>query len=111
MLKYKYIEVRGVEMYKTNIKNLKDEQDREQCILNWKNKIVRHFKGDLYLVEDVAEHTETGENMVVYRALYGDCKLYVRPLNMFLEECTVENKKVYNQENRFERVVLDSVKK
>lgn len=90
---------------------LKDEENREESIQKWKKKIVKHFKGDLYLIEDIAEHTETGENMVVYRALYGDCKLYVRPMNMFLEECTIENKKAYNQENRFERVFLESLKK
>jgi len=45
----------------------------------------RHFKGNLYDVIDIAHHSETQEPMVVYRALYGEHGLWVRPLAMFLE--------------------------
>ena len=48
--------------------------------------IYRHFKGNEYLVIDVAKHSETEEPMVVYRALYGDCGLWVRPLSMWNEQ-------------------------
>ena len=48
----------------------------------------RHFKGKEYEVLAVAKHSETLEEMVVYRALYGACDVWVRPLAMFLE--TVE---------------------
>ncbi len=48
----------------------------------------RHFKGNLYELVDVARHSETQEPMVVYRALYGEHGLWVRPLDMFFE--TVE---------------------
>ncbi|AWK51594.1 DUF1653 domain-containing protein [Clostridium beijerinckii] len=51
-----------------------------------KGKIIRHFKGDLYLLIDIAEHTETGEKMVIYKALYGECGVYARPINTFLSE-------------------------
>lgn len=43
----------------------------------------RHFKGNDYKVLALAEHTETGEECVVYQALYGEGKIYVRPLDMF----------------------------
>lgn len=64
--------------------------------------VYRHFKGNLYLVEDIAYHSETEEKMVVYRALYGDYKLWCRPYQMFLEE--IDHKKYPNisQKYRFE---------
>lgn len=45
----------------------------------------RHYKGNLYQLIEVAHHSETGEAMAVYRALYGERGLWVRPLLMFLE--------------------------
>ena len=50
----------------------------------------RHYKGNEYLVIGLAHHTETEEPLVVYRALYGECGLWVRPAAMFCE--TVEFK-------------------
>lgn len=58
----------------------------------------RHYKGNEYEVLGVAKHTETLEEMVVYRALYGDGQIWVRPVEMFLEEVEREGKKV----SRFE---------
>ncbi len=51
--------------------------------------LYRHYKGNLYLVHGVAVHAKTGEHLVVYRPLYGDFRLTVRPETMFLEEVDV----------------------
>ena len=64
--------------------------------------IYRHFKGGLYLVEDVAYSSETEEKMVIYRALYGDNKLWCRPYDMFLEEVDHEKYPNIEQKYRFE---------
>ncbi len=52
----------------------------------------RHYKGNLYEVIDIARHSENLEEMVIYRALYGDFGLWVRPLKMFIEEVEVDGK-------------------
>lgn len=59
-----------------------------------------HYKGKFYEVIDIARHSETMEEVVVYRALYDDFGLWVRPLTMFLEDVEVEG----NLRKRFEFV-------
>jgi hypothetical protein len=54
----------------------------------------RHYKGQRYEVIDVAQHSETREWVVVYRALYGERGLWVRPLDMFTESVEVDGKTV-----------------
>ena len=68
------------------------------------NGIYKHFKGKYYLVIDVGFDSETKEKMVVYRRLYDDMSLWVRPLDMFLSE--VDHVKYPNvtQKYRFELV-------
>jgi hypothetical protein len=54
----------------------------------------RHYKGNFYEVIGVARHSETGEKLVVYRCLYEDRSLWVRPLGMFIENVIVDGRKV-----------------
>ena len=64
--------------------------------------VYRHFKGKMYQVVDVAKHSETLEEYVVYRQLYGEGKLWIRPLSMFLEPVDREKYPDCPQEYRFE---------
>lgn len=74
--------------------------------------IVRHFKREtirnpgindyLYEIFGLAEHTESKENMMIYRALYGSRKLYARPLDMFMSEVDHNKYPSIQQKYRFE---------
>jgi hypothetical protein len=62
-------------------------------------RVYKHYKGDLYIVEGIAKHSETLEDMVIYRQLYDKGKPWARPLKMFLEPV---DKPGVTQKYRFE---------
>ena len=68
-------------------------------------RVFRHFKGNHYRLEGFAKDSETLEEMVVYRALYGEHGLWVRPAKMFFETIERDGKRM----KRFEPVALDAL--
>lgn len=65
-------------------------------------EMYRHFKGNIYQIRCLARHSETGEMMVVYQAMYDTFQIYVRPLAMFMEEVDTDRYPDARQRYRFE---------
>ncbi|ACD52622.1 DUF1653 domain-containing protein [Clostridium botulinum] len=70
----------------------------------FKTGIYRHFKGREYEVIDIAIHSETREKFVVYKALYGDFKTFIRPYDMFMSKVDKEKYPDIKQKYRFEYI-------
>ena len=79
--------------------DMKNETEIGQRSLNVGGK-YRHFKGKEYIALHLAKDSETLEELVIYKALYGEFGIWARPLEMFMEQVEVDGKLVY----RFEEI-------
>lgn len=75
------------------------------------NRIYKHFKGDYYIVLGTGINSETLEEYVIYRALYGEGKVYLREINNFLSEVDHEKYPNVKQKYRLELQEIESVNK
>lgn len=89
-----------------DLTELTDEEyklfDRFHKVKKHEGRLMQHFKGKSYLILDVIEHTETGEELVVYQAMYGKYKKYARPIDMFISKVDKIKYPKVKQEYRFE---------
>lgn len=79
-------------------------EERKIELRNHKGRMVRHYKNKEYIILDFALHTETEEELVIYKALYGECGVFARPIDMFVSEISTEMHPEISQKWRFELI-------
>lgn len=88
------------------------DRERNECFMERKKPVpgdfYRHFKGKIYQIRELAKHSETGEDMVVYQGMYPPFQVWVRPLSMFLDSVDHEKYPECRQQYRFEEVVFQN---
>lgn len=92
------------------MESIDDKQLQDIKLEEYRGMTFRHFKGDYYLLLDIAVHSETREKLVIYKALYGDCMVTARPIQMFLSQVDRGKYPDAKQKYRFEPVTIQSVK-
>lgn len=90
--------------YDITLLNPEEEQlfHRVGSFRKHEGKLAKHFKGKLYLILGTVEHAETGEELVIYKAMYGDYEKYARPIDIFLSKVDKEKYPEIDQEFKFE---------
>ena len=92
----------------TTLNSANDTVEKVASIIK-RGQIYRHFKGDLYIIEDIATHSETGEILVIYRQLYGEGKLFARPVELFTSDVDKQKYPNADQKRRFVKISIESV--
>lgn len=83
---------------------------KAQIVKGWIGDIVIHFKGDNYLVLDIARHHEDNEYFIVYKALYEGCTVYTRPLTEVFDWVQDRLDNIAGNKIRFEPICVTAVK-
>lgn len=80
--------------------------NRVDALTNHKGKLVKSFEGKIYIILDIVESADTGNGMVLYKAMYGDYTKYVSQIDLFLSEIAYQGTEEIEQDYRFKFIEL-----